>query len=105
MCRFREATPLTGDESRVAEVKDVDWPSILEPVDDLPPATMILSVTQRDGRWLAEGVSHDNGAIQEIRVNGKSAEVQARITREAERLALPHEMGDLFKVFQFGTYD
>jgi len=36
---------------------------------------------------------------------GKSAEKQQRITREAERLALPHEMGDLFKVFAFSSGD
>ena len=35
----------------------------------------------------------------------KSTEEQHRITREAERLALPHEMGDLFKVFAFSSGD
>ena len=34
---------------------------------------------------------------------GKSQATQARITREAERLALPDQMGDLFKVFSFST--
>jgi len=32
---------------------------------------------------------------------GKSEEVQQRLVKEAERLALPHEMGDLFKVLGF----
>jgi len=36
---------------------------------------------------------------------GKSQAEQTRITREAERLALPHEMGDLFKVFAFCSCD
>ncbi|MDJ0613343.1 MAG: class I SAM-dependent methyltransferase [Rhizobiaceae bacterium] len=35
----------------------------------------------------------------------KSTDEQRRITEEAERLALPHEMGDLFKVFAFSSRD
>ena len=34
---------------------------------------------------------------------GKSGDVQARLTKEAERLALPDQMGDLFKVFAIST--
>lgn len=33
----------------------------------------------------------------------KSPEIQELLTQQAERLALPDEMGDLFKVFEFGT--
>lgn len=33
----------------------------------------------------------------------QSSEVQESITRQAERLALPEEMGNLFKVLEFGT--
>lgn len=35
---------------------------------------------------------------------GKSAEEQAVITRQAERLALPDQMGSLFKVFCFSSF-
>lgn len=33
----------------------------------------------------------------------QSPEIQESLTRQAERLALPDEMGDLFKVMEFGT--
>jgi hypothetical protein len=35
--RFHEEAPLTGDESRVAEVTGVDFPELLSPIDDQPP--------------------------------------------------------------------
>ena len=47
MCRC-----LTGDESRAAEVKDVDFPKLLDPVDDQPPATVVTRITRaKDGKW------------------------------------------------------
>ena len=33
----------------------------------------------------------------------QSEEIQEQLTRQAERLALPDEMGNLFKVMEFGT--
>jgi len=50
--RFKQDFPLTGDESRVAEVKDVTFPKLLDPVDDLAPTTVITSVTAKDGKLL-----------------------------------------------------
>src|SRR5262249_34700713 len=47
--RFHADTPLTGDESRVAEVHDIAFPQLLNPIDDLPPTTVITSV-QRKGQ-------------------------------------------------------
>ena len=35
----------------------------------------------------------------------QSPEIQEQLTQQAERLALPDEMGDLFKVFEFGTFE
>ncbi len=46
------AFPVTGDESRLAEVKDVEFPKLLDPVDDLPPATVITQVAKREGGQL-----------------------------------------------------
>mgnify|MGYP000558922408 CR=1 FL=1 len=34
--KYHAEAPLTGDESRVAEVKNVEFPKLLDPVDDLP---------------------------------------------------------------------
>ena len=38
---YRAQSPLTGDESVVAEVRGLAWPQLLTPVDDLPPVTVI----------------------------------------------------------------
>ena len=65
---------LTGDESRVAEVENVDFPSLLNPIDDLPPATVITHVLRMDGdRLRVRGSASDNGAIKSVRVNGQEA--------------------------------
>lgn len=69
---YREDRPITGDESRIAEVANVTWPQLLNPVDDIPPATIITSV-RRDGQRIhVRGVSHDNGEITSVRVNGQT---------------------------------
>lgn len=71
--KFRAETPLTGDESRVAEVSGVSFPHSLDPVDDLPPATVITRVI-RDGKTVTvRGVASDNGAVKTVTVNGKAA--------------------------------
>lgn len=72
---YRKDEPLTGDESRVAEVTDVKFPNLLDPIDDHPPVTVILSVTRSNDNWLIRGLSHDNGDIATIQVNGQTAKV------------------------------
>lgn len=72
---YRQLPPLTGDESVVAEVRDVAWPELLDAVDDEPPATIILSVVAAAGRVVVRGVSHDNGEIAAVEVNGQTAEI------------------------------
>jgi hypothetical protein len=69
---YRKEPPLTGDESRVAEVRDVDFPRLLDPVDDLPPATVITHLTQQpDGKLLVRGTTSDNGTVTKVLVNGR----------------------------------
>jgi len=76
--KFKADPPLTGDESRVAEVKDVPFPELLHPVDDLPPATVVTSVAkQADGKWLVRGTCSDNGSIKRVVVNGQEAKATA----------------------------
>jgi hypothetical protein len=71
---YREEPLLTGDESRVAEVADVAWPKLLDPVDDLPPATVITHIRQTGaGRIVVRGVASDNGEIHRVLVNGQPA--------------------------------
>lgn len=72
---YREEKPLTGDESRVAEVSTATWPKLLDPIDDVPPATIITSIESSGGQLLVRGVSHDNGKIVSIKVNDQVATV------------------------------
>ena len=69
---------MTGDESRVLEVRDVAFPQLLDPVDDQPPSTVITHVTRTAVGWLIRGSAADNGEIKEVTVNG----VAARAVRE-----------------------
>jgi len=72
---YREDRPLTGDESRVREVSDVEFPELLAPIDDSPPASVILG-TQRSGdRVLVEGVSFDNTSVARVAVSGVAAKL------------------------------
>lgn len=73
--RYRSLPPLTGDESAVAEETNVVWPELLEPVDDVPPATIITSLREEGGRLVVRGITHDNGEIASVVVNDCDAEI------------------------------
>ena len=71
---YRADPPLTGDLSRVAEVRDVGFPTLLEPASDLPPATVITRVSRvADGSLHVRGTTSSNGAIKAVRINGHPA--------------------------------
>jgi hypothetical protein len=70
---FHADPPLTGDESRVAEVASPDFPQILDPVDDLPPATVITGVQRREGKLIVQGTCSDNGSVTRVVVNSREA--------------------------------
>ena len=73
--RYAPLPSVTGEESVAAEVSGVEFPELLHPVDDLPPATVILSV-RRDGvEYVVRGVSHDNGEIARVMVNDREAKI------------------------------
>lgn len=65
----------TGKDVRAAEVGAVPFPELLRPVDDLAPASLITSVRREKGKLLVRGVSHDNGEIAAITVNGRPVQV------------------------------
>lgn len=71
--RFHSESPLTGDESRVAEASNVEFPRLLDPVDDLPPATVITQTKRSDGKLTVRGSTSDNGTVKRVLVNGKEA--------------------------------
>jgi hypothetical protein len=71
---YHEEPPLTGDESRVAEVHDIPFPKLLDPVDDLPPATVITHVGRPVvGKLTVRGTTSDNGVVTKVLVNGRAA--------------------------------
>ncbi len=74
---FRAAAPLTGDESRVAEVSDVAFPQPPTIVDDLPPATVVTRVIRANGMLTVRGTCTDNGVVKSVTVNGQPARATA----------------------------
>jgi G8 domain len=75
---YGEEVGLTGDESRVAKVQNVAFPKLLDPIDDLPPASVILSVKKEGGKLLVRGTTGENGTVKRVLVNG----VDAKATRD-----------------------
>ena len=71
---FKSESPLTGDESRVTEVRDVPFPQLLDPIDDLPPTTVVTHVTRTANGLLVRGSAADNGEIKSVTVNGTEAQ-------------------------------
>ena len=51
----------------------VDQQQLLDPVDDIPPATIITSVRREGSNVVVHGVSHDNGDIVSVSVNDNAA--------------------------------
>ncbi len=80
---YRIDAPLTGDESRVAEIKGIAFPQLLDPIDDLPPTTVITQVTRPTaGKVVVRGTTADNGPVKRVVVNGQ--EVRATANNFAE---------------------
>ncbi len=71
--KVRAENFVTGNESRLAEVKGVAFPQLLDPVDDLPPTTVITHVRKQDGKLLVRGTTADNGSVTRVVVNGQEA--------------------------------
>ena len=76
---YRTEPPLTGNESVVTEVNNLEWPELLQPVDDLPPATIVTQIVRDGDELRITGISHDNGDITGVTVNGHKAECAAQV--------------------------
>jgi hypothetical protein len=72
---YRSMEGFTGKDVRAAEVESPEFPKLLAPVDDLPPATMITSVRRVKGRLVVRGVTQDNGDVASVTVNGRAATI------------------------------
>jgi hypothetical protein len=70
---YHAEPPLTSDESRVAEVRGVKFPALLDPADDRPPATVITAARAAAGRVVVRGTTSDDGAVRRVLVNGRPA--------------------------------
>ncbi len=66
---------ITGKAALACEVADVEFPDLLQPIDDLPPATIILSVRRAGNQTIVRGVSHDNHEVATVTVNGELATI------------------------------
>jgi hypothetical protein len=83
--KYREELPLTGlgkgyvkGDNAVADVSDVEFPKLLDPVDDLPPTTVITHVGKRTGGKVpVRGSTADNGTVKRVLVNGTEAKTTA----------------------------
>jgi hypothetical protein len=74
---YRTIEGFTGKDVRATDVKEAAFPTLIEPVDDLPPATMITSVQKVKGAVLVLGVSQDNGEVASVTVNGQTAKINS----------------------------
>ena len=53
---------------------EAEFPGALQPVDDLPPATIITQTLEHaDGSLLVRGTTADNGTVKRVVINGRDA--------------------------------
>lgn len=73
-----------------------DFPAPLEPIDDLPPATVITHVLAGEaGKLLVRGTTSDNGQVTYVTVNGQAAKQLAPNFAEWELTLDPSRDGNL----------
>lgn len=72
-----EGRAMIGPDVVIKDAGDVEFPELLNPVDDEPPATAVLSQRKEKQEWVVRGYSHDNGKIAKVMVNG----AEAKLTR------------------------
>ncbi len=65
----------TGRDARALVAPAVTFPQLLDPLDDLPPASLLTHITVDGKQHVIRGVSHDNGRIATVVVNGKPATI------------------------------
>jgi hypothetical protein len=72
---YRPVPGFTGNDVRAARVPGAPFPTLLDPIDDLPPATLITSVRGRGDELYVRGVTQDDGKVAAVTVNGKAARI------------------------------
>jgi hypothetical protein len=86
---FRSETGLTSKDTRVSEVKDVMFPKLLDPVDDLPPTSVITHVRRSGATLIVRGTTADNGTVAKVLVNGQPARALAANFAEWQAVLAP----------------
>jgi hypothetical protein len=76
---YHEIEGFTGSNVRARVVKNVEFPTLLKPVDDLPPATIVTfpphgaTVSLKNGTLIVRGTTTDNTRTKRVVVNGTAA--------------------------------
>ncbi len=81
--KYREEAPFSPIV-RIAEVSNIEFPKLLDPVDDLPPTTVITHARKlADGKVAVRGSTADNGLVKKVLVK-EPATKQDRDKRNKE---------------------
>jgi len=72
---YQPIPKFTGKDVVATEVTGIAFPKLLEPIDDLPPSTIIRSIHRDNGKLTITGVTTDNGDIASVTVNGHAAKL------------------------------
>jgi hypothetical protein len=95
--------PLEANGSGVTcgPLSSAAFPRPLDPVDDLPPSTVITAVGKPiHGRLVVRGTTSDNGTVKRVRVNGRDAKALAPNFAEWE-IILDHVRPGALKLTAF----
>jgi hypothetical protein len=75
---FEDPSVARGSGVSCGPLSSAAFPAPLDPIDDLPPATVILSIEQPSaGRLVVRGTTSDNGDVKRVLVNGREATATA----------------------------
>ncbi|MEO8495510.1 MAG: G8 domain-containing protein [Planctomycetota bacterium] len=75
---YQSVAGWTGPDALAADVEVRDFPKLVDPIDDLPPATLITRVVSDGDKRRVYGVTHDNGEVATVEVNGHAAKITAQ---------------------------
>lgn len=89
--------PYSINHTVVAEVSNVEFPKLLDPIDDLPPTTVITHVKADGANVVVRGSTADNGVVKKVVVNGREAKALAPNFSEWE-VMLAGEKGSELKL-------
>jgi hypothetical protein len=71
---------------------EAQYPKPLDPVDDLPPVTVITSAISQGGTLIVRGSTADNGVVKSVTVNGQPVTAKRENFAEWE-IAIPAAKG------------